>query len=250
MQLERRGGVATSWQHPSRPIRPDRPDPRTMWTFWRALDGYDRRDTRLRAWSGITGWRFESSSAHLKAPQTGAFLFAGCRLRRSARVRGNFVRRRASSRTRSPSTSSLLRETSGSMLPPGERPAHGGMSLAMSRSPNGSGPGAGPWRTSAIRSGDSTTWSVSDALADELRRLGREVERRDRLYAAGIPRRQRVLLHGPPGCGNSSAAEAARPGRRRRARARPSSFGSSSVTSRRGAHSCCGGRGCPGHSDA
>ena len=34
-----------------------------------ASDGSDTRVTRLRAWSGITGWRFESSSAHLsKAP--------------------------------------------------------------------------------------------------------------------------------------------------------------------------------------
>jgi hypothetical protein len=32
-----------------------------------ALDVFDTRVTRLRAWSGITGWRFESSSAHRKA---------------------------------------------------------------------------------------------------------------------------------------------------------------------------------------
>ena len=36
-------------------------------------DGYDTRVTRLRAWSGITGWRFESSSAHRKALHSGAF---------------------------------------------------------------------------------------------------------------------------------------------------------------------------------
>ena len=33
-----------------------------------ASDGSDTRGTRLRAWSGITGWRFESSSAHLESP--------------------------------------------------------------------------------------------------------------------------------------------------------------------------------------
>ena len=49
---------------------------------------------------------------------------------------------------------------------------------------------------------------VSAALHDSLELLCREVERWDRLDAAGIPRRQRVLLHGPPGCGKTSAAEA------------------------------------------
>jgi hypothetical protein len=38
-----------------------------------ALDRYDTRVTGLRAWSGITGWRFESSSAHRKALHRGAF---------------------------------------------------------------------------------------------------------------------------------------------------------------------------------
>ena len=33
-----------------------------------ALDGSDTWVTRLRAWSGITGWRFESSSAHRESP--------------------------------------------------------------------------------------------------------------------------------------------------------------------------------------
>jgi hypothetical protein len=32
----------------------------------------------LRAWSGITGWRFESSSAHLEKPRpAGLFAFSG-----------------------------------------------------------------------------------------------------------------------------------------------------------------------------
>jgi hypothetical protein len=37
-----------------------------------------RRWTGLRAWSGITGWRFESSSAHLKALQIARL--SGCRV--------------------------------------------------------------------------------------------------------------------------------------------------------------------------
>lgn len=49
---------------------------------------------------------------------------------------------------------------------------------------------------------------VSHVLEESLRRLCKEVERWDELDAAGIPRRQRVLLHGPPGCGKTSAAEA------------------------------------------
>src|ERR671923_2890050 len=32
-------------------------------------DGGIGRRARLRAWSGITGWRFESSSAHLEKPR-------------------------------------------------------------------------------------------------------------------------------------------------------------------------------------
>jgi hypothetical protein len=53
------------WQHPDRPVRPHRPRAGTIRTIWHALGGYDTRVTRLRAWSGITGWRrFESSSAH------------------------------------------------------------------------------------------------------------------------------------------------------------------------------------------
>ncbi len=36
-----------------------------IWTLLHDLDVFDSWVTRLRAWSGITGWRFESSSAHL-----------------------------------------------------------------------------------------------------------------------------------------------------------------------------------------
>jgi hypothetical protein len=75
-------GCARPWQHPwqrpDRPMRPDRPRARTIRTIWRDSDGYDSRVTRLRAWSGITGWRFESSSAHLReAPVYGASRVSG-----------------------------------------------------------------------------------------------------------------------------------------------------------------------------
>ena len=71
------------WQHPDRPMRPYRPRGGTIRTIWHATDGYDTRVTRLRAWSGITGWRFESSSAHVaKAPRGGAFSLVGVAGRR------------------------------------------------------------------------------------------------------------------------------------------------------------------------
>src|SRR4051812_24953408 len=59
-------------------MRPDGPDPWTQWTTWRALDTTHTRVTRLRAWSGITGWRFESSSAHSRKPRRcGVFFVPG-----------------------------------------------------------------------------------------------------------------------------------------------------------------------------
>ena len=66
------------WQHPDRPIRPYRPHAGTIRTIWHGTDGYDPRVARLRAWSGITGWRFESCSAHAReAPRCGAFSLPG-----------------------------------------------------------------------------------------------------------------------------------------------------------------------------
>jgi hypothetical protein len=56
-----------------------------------ASDVSDTRVTRLRAWSGITGWRFESSSAHTKAPRLQGFRrlrVAACREPRE-QIRGN-----------------------------------------------------------------------------------------------------------------------------------------------------------------
>jgi hypothetical protein len=72
------------WQHPDRPMRPCHPREGTIRTIWPDSDGYDTRVTRLRAWSRLTGWRFESSSAHRKALHSGAFRVPGldCRGRR------------------------------------------------------------------------------------------------------------------------------------------------------------------------
>jgi hypothetical protein len=56
------------WQHPDRPMCPYRPRFGTIRTIWRDWDGSDSRVTRLRAWSRLTGWRFESSSAHQRRP--------------------------------------------------------------------------------------------------------------------------------------------------------------------------------------
>src|SRR4051794_25685420 len=48
-------------------------------------DGGIGSRARLRAWSGITGWRFESSSAHrAKAPHVGAFVVLGADRRSGA----------------------------------------------------------------------------------------------------------------------------------------------------------------------
>ncbi len=77
------------WQHPDRPMRPYRPRAGTLRTIWLATDGYDTRVTRLRAWSGITGWRFESSSAHRKALHSRAFRVVSDHSGASASGRGN-----------------------------------------------------------------------------------------------------------------------------------------------------------------
>jgi hypothetical protein len=52
---------------------------------WRDSDGYGIREAE--AWSGITGWRFESSSAyHAKAPHGGALSFLGVVLPERANI--------------------------------------------------------------------------------------------------------------------------------------------------------------------
>src|SRR5215212_8317725 len=53
-------------------------------------DGGIGRRARLRAWSGITGWRFESSSAHSEKPRSaGLFAFSGSTAAVGANFRGN-----------------------------------------------------------------------------------------------------------------------------------------------------------------
>jgi hypothetical protein len=61
-----------------------------MRTIWRDWDGYDTRVTRLRAWSRLSGWRFESSSAHRKALHSGAFRVSVPQCRTGSPERGNF----------------------------------------------------------------------------------------------------------------------------------------------------------------
>jgi hypothetical protein len=67
----------------------NRPCDHTIWTLLHDLDGSTLCVTRLRAWSGITGWRFESSSAHQKALHSGAFLFHDRRGKAVENIRGN-----------------------------------------------------------------------------------------------------------------------------------------------------------------
>ena len=68
----------------------------------------------------------------------------------------------------------------------------------------------GEWPLGEVRTGE---WMLEDLVlapevATSLRGLITEVARWPELDAAGIPRRQRVLLEGPPGCGKTTAAEA------------------------------------------
>lgn len=83
----------------------------------------------------------------------------------------------------------------------------GSLALAMPEPPSDRD---GGWPLADVR---EPTRSLDDLVVpqtvdDALRHLCIEVGRWEELDAAGIPRRQRVLLHGPPGCGKTSAAEA------------------------------------------
>jgi hypothetical protein len=49
---------------------------------------------------------------------------------------------------------------------------------------------------------------LNAALVESLRTLADEYRRWDEIDRHGIPRRQRILFFGPPGCGKTSAAEA------------------------------------------
>jgi hypothetical protein len=62
------------WQHPDPRMRPYRPrNPHDLDASARSGRIYVL-PRRLRAWSGITGWRFESSSAHHDSPTIARFL--------------------------------------------------------------------------------------------------------------------------------------------------------------------------------
>ena len=83
----------------------------------------------------------------------------------------------------------------------------GALALAMPEPPSDRD---GGWPLADVR---QPTKSFEDlvvphVLADALRHLCKEIGRWDDLDNAGIPRRQRVLLYGPPGCGKTSVAEA------------------------------------------
>jgi SpoVK/Ycf46/Vps4 family AAA+-type ATPase len=49
---------------------------------------------------------------------------------------------------------------------------------------------------------------LTGALVERLQTLVEEYRRWEEIDRRGIPRRQRILFHGPPGCGKTSAAEA------------------------------------------
>lgn len=49
---------------------------------------------------------------------------------------------------------------------------------------------------------------LNGKLVDQLQTLADEYRRWEEIDRRGIPRRQRILFHGPPGCGKTSAAEA------------------------------------------
>ena len=90
----------------------------------------------------------------------------------------------------------------------GRQPASAGsLALAMPEPPSDRD---GGWPLADIRQPTRGFHDLilAPGLEDDLRALCVEVRRWEELDAAGIPRRQRVLLHGPPGCGKTSAAEA------------------------------------------
>ena len=68
----------------------------------------------------------------------------------------------------------------------------------------------GEWALAEMRSSDQVLDDLilTPALTRSLQSLVQEVQHWPQLDAAGLPRRQRFLLHGPPGCGKTSAAQA------------------------------------------
>lgn len=68
----------------------------------------------------------------------------------------------------------------------------------------------GEWDLGEVRQADRLLEDLvlSATLSSALNSVVEEVQQWARLEAAGIPRRQRLALQGPPGCGKTSAAEA------------------------------------------
>ncbi|MFJ8960548.1 AAA family ATPase [Lentzea sp. NPDC102401] len=68
----------------------------------------------------------------------------------------------------------------------------------------------GEWPLAEVRTPDRLFEDLilSPRVGDVLSQFVAEVSRWSELDAAGIPRRQRLLFRGPPGCGKTSAAEA------------------------------------------
>lgn len=68
----------------------------------------------------------------------------------------------------------------------------------------------GEWPLAEVRTPERLIEDLvlSQQVGDLLTRFAAEVSRWPELDAAGIPRRQRLLFRGPPGCGKTSAAEA------------------------------------------
>ncbi|WP_217922740.1 AAA family ATPase [Miltoncostaea oceani] len=68
----------------------------------------------------------------------------------------------------------------------------------------------GEWPLAEVRHAERSLDDLvlTGDLVDRLRLLSEEYRRWDEIDRRGIPRRQRVLFHGPPGCGKTSAAEA------------------------------------------
>lgn len=68
----------------------------------------------------------------------------------------------------------------------------------------------GEWPLAEVRHAERSfdDLVLTGKLIERLRLLATEYRRWDEIDRRGIPRRQRILFHGPPGCGKTSAAEA------------------------------------------